>query len=110
MSEIKEVWEWKNCTIYDNAVRLMIKETNTIILEVDMDGELRINDHNSMRPISESKSCPNANLIAAAPELLTACEAFVESHLHPMDTKRVVNKNEAFRLASAAIVKARGQQ
>lgn len=56
-----------------------------------------------------AQSDANARLIAAAPELLAACDAMLNAIADNTDIGFDVDLNEAMRAARAAIVKAKGE-
>jgi ribonuclease HI len=53
----------------------------------------------------EKEDAANADIVAAAPELLAACEAYVTIYGHRKDHENA----HAMKLARAAVAKARGQ-
>ncbi len=58
---------------------------------------------------SHQKQEANARLIAAAPDMLVACEALVLYDSNDTDdVKMMINYNNAIELAKAAIAKAKG--
>jgi hypothetical protein len=75
---------------------------HTIITGIDIE---------CLTPEARAIKVANAHLIAAAPDLLAACEAFVEAeHAAILDGQRAFGKYvDAIDAAKAAIAKARGQ-
>jgi len=74
-------------------------------------GAVVIGEARAREVIAVSLTERNANLIAAAPDLLAACEAFVEAeHAAILDGQRAFSMYiDAIDAAKAAIAKARGE-
>lgn len=62
--------------------------------------------HRQLSEMDDSEELANARLIAAAPELLEACEAFVEAWEKCLQLEKT---DVALRMAKDAIAKAKGE-
>lgn len=72
---------------------------HTIITGIDIEG---------LSPEARTIKEANARLIAAAPDLLRACEAFLRCIVEPKGDDDTSDVDAAVRLAIAAVKKARG--
>lgn len=94
-------------------VSMTLRDPGCIIIH-DKQGRSIASCWNLMGPHGEEPNTPmeaNARLIAASPDLLAACQAFVEAHEPCTAQPRFIDSvglHEAFAEAKAAIAKATG--
>lgn len=99
MSETKHTpgpWEWDEpSNWYGTAARVMVREPYGKIAQVQLSG---------WKP--RSMAIANARLIAAAPDLLAACEAALEAC--ELEMQFILDNNKLRETLQAAIAKAKG--